>query len=231
MGSWSCSPAAAGADPAKRSRSNSIGGGAKMMPRSTFVLTNKTKWDEVYKIEKTLGEGITGAVHLVRHLHTGCLYAKKSINLADQDPAQKAELRNEIKLLRVLDHPNIVHLYETFEHDGQMHLIMENCEGGELFKMLRSGPNHHTFSEAEVAAICHGALSALAYCHNLKIVHRDLKPQNIVFPKTGDLSDIKIIDFGMSKQGMKKTVFGRRAVQTACGTPLYVAPEIIKDAR
>ena len=65
----------------------------------------------------------------------------------------------------------------------------------------------------------------------LGIVHRDLKPQNIVFPTKGNMKDIKIIDFGMSKRGMKRTMFGRRAVQTACGTPLYVAPELVEGAR
>ena len=63
------------------------------------------------------------------------------------------------------------------------------------------------------------------------IVHRDLKPQNIVFPTKGNMEDVKIIDFGMSKRGMKRTMFGRRAVQTACGTPLYVAPELVEGAR
>ena len=201
------------------------------VPRSAFVPSHAEKWDDVYEIVQHLGEGITGAVHLVKHKRTGELFAKKSINLADQDPAQKKELINEINLLRVLDHPNIVHLYECFNYNDEMHLIMENLEGGELYSMLRSGENKHEFTDAEVAAICHGALSALAYCHARKIVHRDLKPQNIVFPTKGDLSDVKIIDFGMSKRGMKKTMFGRRAVQTACGTPLYVAPEIIVGAR
>ena len=130
---------------------------------------------------------------------------KKSINLSDQDPAQKKELIHEINLLRVLDHPYIVHLYECFNYNDEMHLIMENLEGGELYSMLRSGEKRHEFTDDEVASICHGALSALAYCHARKIVHRDLKPQNIVFPTKGDLSDVKIIDFGISKLGMKKT--------------------------
>lgn len=222
--SSSFSSTASGSGKAKSSKN-------MLMARSAFVASHAEKWDEVYEIVKHLGEGITGAVHLVRHKRTGELYAKKSINLEDQDPAQTKELINEINLLRVLDHPNIVHLYEYFNYKDEMHLIMENLEGGELFSMLRSGKNHHEFTEDEVASICHGALSALAYCHARNIVHRDLKPQNIVFPTKGDLSDVKIIDFGMSKRGMKKTMFGRRAVQTACGTPLYVAPEIILGAR
>eukprot|EP00946_MAST-07B_sp_MAST-7B-sp1_P001870 g1870.t1 len=208
-----------------------VSGRSMTVSRSAFVPSHTERWDEVYEIVKHLGEGITGAVHLVKHKRTGELYAKKSINLSDQDPAQKKELINEINLLRVLDHPNIVHLYECFNYNDEMHLIMENLEGGELYSMLRSGEKRHEFTDDEVASICHGALSALAYCHARKIVHRDLKPQNIVFPTKGDLSDVKIIDFGMSKRGMKKTFFGRRAVQTACGTPLYVAPEIITGAR
>ena len=120
------------------------------------------------------------------------------------------ELRNEIDLLRELDHPNIVHLYECFEHDGQIHLIMENCEGGELYAMFVHGSQQfHTFTETEISKICFGALSALSYCHKKGIVHRDLKPQNIVFPHEGNLNDIKIIDFGMSKRGMSKRMSKR----------------------
>lgn len=200
--------------------------------RSAFVKTNNKRWDQEYVVTKTLGAGITGSVHLVKKIGTENYFAKKSINIEDQDPAQMKELRNEIDLLRELDHPNIVHLYECFEHDGQIHLIMENCEGGELYAMFVHGSQQfHTFTETEISKICFGALSALSYCHKKGIVHRDLKPQNIVFPHEGNLNDIKIIDFGMSKRGMKRTVFGRRAIQTACGTPLYVAPEIICGAR
>ena len=200
--------------------------------RSQFVKTNNKRWNDDYIALKTLGAGITGSVQLVKRKGTENLFAKKSINVDDQDPAQMKELRNEIALLRELDHPNIVHLYECFEHDGQIHLIMENCEGGELYKMFIHGSEtYHAFTEDEISKICFGALSALAYCHQKGIVHRDLKPQNIVFPQTGNVTDVKIIDFGMSKKGMKRTIFGRRAIQTACGTPLYVAPEIVSGAR
>ena len=215
-----------------RSQSESSSHHGVSANRSAFVRTRNKKWQQDYTITETLGQGITGSVHLVQKNGTTDYFAKKSINIEDQDPAQMKELRNEIDLLRELDHPNIVHLYECYEHDGQIHLIMENCAGGELYAMFRHGTEeYHAFTEDEISKICHGALSALAYCHSKGIVHRDLKPQNIVFPTAGNLNDIKIIDFGMSKRGMKRTRFGRRAVQTACGTPLYVAPEIICGAR
>ena len=186
--------------------------------RSQFVKTNSKRWQDDYVLKKTLGAGITGSVHLVQRIGTDDLFAKKSINVDDQDPAQMEELRNEIALLRELDHPNIVHLYECYEHDQQIHLVMENCEGGELFERFRHGSlTYHNFTEDEISKICFGALSALSYCHSKGIVHRDLKPQNIVFPQKDNLEDIKIIDFGMSKKGMKRTIFGRRALQTACG--------------
>lgn len=219
----------ASSEPETRSSESSRSLHAK---RSAFVKTIDRRWDQEYVITKTLGQGITGSVHLVKKIGTEDFFAKKSINIEDQDPAQMKELRNEIDLLRELDHPNIVHLYECFEHDGQIHLIMENCGGGELYAMLVHGSeDYHNFTEEEISKICHCSLSALAYCHSKGIVHRDLKPQNIVFPTAGDLNDVKIIDFGMSKRGMKRTIFGRRAIQTACGTPLYVAPEIICGAR
>ena len=143
------------------------------------------------------------------------IYAMKSIHL-EQFTQQIFidELRNEIAILKNLDHPNIVRAIETFEFRGKISIVMELCSGGDLYA-------RDPYSEAEAARIVSSILSAIAYMHSRKIVHRDLKFENVLFVNTSPMSDVKLIDFGLSK------VYVDRRFTDICGTIYTMAPEVI----
>ena len=192
---------------------------------------------ENYEQGKVLGSGITGQVRVVKNKLTGVEYAMKTINLDRVDKAQLKELRNEIKILSQLDHPNIVRLYECFEDERTMYLIMELCIGGELAQRKLT-------KEGQVVALTSQLLSAIAYCHKRGVVHRDIKLENIIFVNDERTSPIKLIDFGLSTtfslvddnagstqaadRNFKPNFGQSRLFLTTCGTAHYMAPEVIK---
>lgn len=102
----------------------------------------------------------------------------------------------EVKILQTLDHPNVIKLYEYFEDEENVYLVNELCTGGELFDRIIKA---EYFNEEVAAKIFRQILQALNYCHQLSIVHRDLKPENFLFVSPDEDSDLKIIDFGLSK--------------------------------
>ncbi len=105
-------------------------------------------------------------------------------------------LKNEIEILRTLDHPNIIRLYEIFEDKSYLYLVMEYCEGGELFEQLAS---QGVFTEKRAHAIFSQVVPAIFYCHTKGICHRDLKLENFVLDsREKDPPLIKVIDFGFS---------------------------------
>ena len=107
---------------------------------------------------------------------------------------EEQSFKYEISILKKLDHPNILKLYEVFEDDKRYYLVTELCKGGELFDEII---NKVQFSEKEAATIVQQILQAVAYCHSLGIVHRDLKPENVLIDKELN-NTLKIIDFGTS---------------------------------
>ena len=127
-------------------------------------------------------------------------------------------IRDEIKILSTLDHPNIIKYYETYESPNYIYLVMEYCQGGELFEKLTN--NREEFTEQKCALIMKSLFLAVNHCHSNGITHRDLKPENIMY--AGD-DRIKIIDFGLSKS----TIKGKPGLETMAGTPYYLAPEVL----
>jgi calcium-dependent protein kinase len=129
-------------------------------------------------------------------------------------------MRRELDILKSLDHPNIIKFYETYQDDHYLYFVMEYCAGGELLERL---VQRKSLLEKNVSPIIFKVFSALNYLHRNKICHRDIKLENVLF-KDKENSDIKLIDFGLSvkvsemEEGKGKTV----------GTPLYLAPEILK---
>lgn len=124
--------------------------------------------------------------------------------------------------MRNLDHPNIIKLYETFEDSRNIYLVMEICEGGELFdRIIDKGQ----FSETEARVIFTQMIQAINYCHSNGIAHRDLKPENFLFLTKAEDSPIKVIDFGLSKHFDEKG--GHSAMTTRAGTPYYISPEVL----
>ena len=135
------------------------------------------------------------------------------------DDQYLATLTNEIKIMKQLDHPNIVKLYEIYQDTRNIYLITEYLEGGELFDLILKSKH---FNENIAAKIMKQLLSAIAYCHSKKIVHRDLKPENLLIVKTNTY-EIKVIDFGLSR-----TFEPNKNMYSRMGTPFYIAPEVLK---
>lgn len=142
----------------------------------------------------------------------------------------------EITILQQLDHPNVLKLYEYFEDDKYVYLITELCKGGELFDRIQAA---EFFPEEQAAKIFLQILKPINYCHQVGIAHRDIKPENFIFESKAEDSDLKIIDFGLSKfvKGNSKLQdLGRekindkkqlKSMNTSAGTPAYISPEVL----
>jgi len=149
----------------------------------------------VYNFEKKeLGKGTYGVVRAGIHKDTKQRRAIKTI--------ARSKIKNwdrfltEVKILQTLDHPHVIKLYEYFEDETNVYLVTEMCSGGELFDRIIAA---EYFNEAMAASIFKQILMALSYCHGERVVHRDLKPENFLFVDNSETSDLKIIDFGLSK--------------------------------
>merc|ERR1719313_1083630 len=188
--------------------------------RAFFMASQTGRIDENYKMDKKeLGRGTYGSVSKGKNKVTGIVRAVKAINKKSlPDPARFAQ---EIEVMRALDHPNIVKLYETYEDARNVYLVMELCTGGELFDRIIEA---NYFSERVAAFLIRQVLSAVFYMHTQSIAHRDLKPENFLLgnEKSVEEAPLKIIDFGLSK----RFEAGSPMTTKAC-TPYYVAPEVL----
>lgn len=120
-----------------------------------------------------------------------------------------------------MDHPNIIKYYEEYENEKYIYLVMEYCDGGDLYDKIEQVVNQKgVFSEREAVQVVEKLFRAINHCHAHGVCHRDLKPENIMIGKNGEL---KIIDFGLSKLQLGAA----RELQTKVGSPFYVAPEIL----
>lgn len=192
--------------------------------RDTFIDISDHSLREKYECTKQLGKGGFGKVFEVRNKTTGNLYACKKLTKLDIDNLNK--FRREIDILMKLDHPNIIKLYEIFEAPNSLYLIMEECQGGELFeKISEHAENNEIYSEKDTANIMMQVLSAIEYCHNNGICHGDLKPENLLYLKKGNEENnpLKVIDFGLSQ-----TLTEKKKLSSKVGTPYYISPEILE---
>jgi calcium-dependent protein kinase len=172
-----------------------------------------------------LGSGISGLVRLATHRATGLKYAVKCLDLGLVDTEEGLQqLREEIYIMCQLDHPNIVRLEEVYESHSEIYLVQELCLGGELFDRLDEQPDYH-YTEAQCARLIKQMLCSVRYIHSKGIIHRDLKLENFLFSDTGADSELKMIDFGLSKHFK----FGE-VQHEAVGTPYTVAPEVIRGS-
>jgi len=171
--------------------------------------------------DSTLGEGVTGSVHKWRHAATGDIVAVKSVRKRGMTVEGIDNLKQEIKLLSMLDHPNIVKIREAFEDEQTITIVMEICSGGELFDNLEKENN---YSQQRAATLFKQMVSAVGYCHKMNVAHRDLKLENFVFESRDKDAQLKLIDFGLSNRHQSG---GIRRMNTLVGTPYYMAPEVI----
>jgi len=219
-------------------RKNSFGGssaGSSFLSESEscISISNKLFIDEVndspskkYEILSKLGSGSFGNVYLARNKFTDEKVALKQIKKSSANLLSDGEIKDEIEILKNLDHPDIVRIIESFNTKNSYILITEYCEGGELFDQVKN-----QLSETQIAVIFRQLLSGLAYLHSNNVVHRDLKLENILIHEieksktTGeDLFNIKIIDFGTAR------IFDKnRKPQSIVGSSYYIAPEVLRQ--
>lgn len=167
-----------------------------------------------------LGSGAFSVVRLGVNKVTGQNTAVKIISKKKLSEDDLASLAMEIEILGCLNHPHIIKLYETYDEGADIYIVTELVEGGELFDRIVAKTN---YTEKEARDLIKLLLETLAYMHDQGVVHRDLKPENLLLCSENDDSDIKIADFGFAKR-----VADLNPRETACGTPGYVAPEILR---
>uniref|UniRef100_H2YPH8 MAP/microtubule affinity-regulating kinase 3 n=1 Tax=Ciona savignyi TaxID=51511 RepID=H2YPH8_CIOSA len=173
-----------------------------------------------YRILKTIGKGNFAKVKLARHVLTGREVAIKIIDKKQLNPSSLQKLFREVRIMKHLDHPNIVKLYEVIENSKQLLLVMEYANGGEVFDYLVA---HGRMKEKEARAKFRQIVSSVQYLHSKKIVHRDLKAENLLLD--ADMN-IKIADFGFSNEFTP----GHK-LDTFCGSPPYAAPELFQGKK
>ena len=176
-----------------------------------------------YKKKNFLGEGSFAAVYLVQNRITESIRAMKIITKTSNNSEEdEKEIINEINILKLMDHPNILKIFEFYSSKESYSIITEYCSGGELFQEItEKGP----FNERYTAYVMYQIFSAINYCHNMNIIHRDLKPENILIVdrNKNNFPRIKVCDFGTSKM-VEKGAVQKKLV----GSSYYIAPEVIK---
>ena len=173
-----------------------------------------------YIIKQTLGTGAYATVKLAVHKTTGMKYAIKTYEkFRLVDPHRKKSVQREIQILEKLDHPNAMKLCGTIDNTKQLHLVQEYVNGCSLYQYIKKRPTRRLL-ESTTKKIFSQVINCIAYLHSHQIHHRDIKLENILISKD---HAVKVIDFGFS------TCFSNeRKVKLCCGTPSYMAPEIVK---
>ena len=190
--------------------------------KDNFISVGNRGLKDVYENIKRIGKGSFGKVFQVRNKSTNKFYACKKISKLNMD---KTQFQKEVEILMRMDHPNIIKLYEVFESENSMYLIMEECFGGELFdRILKRIKKNDLYNEKEACKIMQQVIGAIEYCHNNGIVHRDLKPENLLYAYEGEEENnpIKIVDFGLSQN-----INYNKTLSSKVGTAYYVPPEIL----
>jgi 5'-AMP-activated protein kinase catalytic alpha subunit len=174
-----------------------------------------------YELGRLLGIGMFAKVYNARSLTTGESVAIKAM---DKQKILKVgmtkQIKREISVMRLVRHPNIVRLYEVMATKSKIYIVMEYVKGGELFNRVAQKKK---LKEEEARKYFQQLISAVDFCHSRGVYHRDLKPENLLLDDNGD---IKVCDFGLSALPDQFRQDG--LLHTACGTPNYVAPEVIK---
>ncbi|KAI4163521.1 MAG: hypothetical protein LQ342_002793 [Letrouitia transgressa] len=191
-----------------------------------------------WQLGMTIGKGSSGRVRKARHAITGQDAAIKIVSkkvaeklrttslanmdtfISQQQQGKRAipfGIEREVVIMKLIEHPNIISLYDVWENRGELYLVLEYVEGGELFDHISS---HGFLPEAEAVRIFRQLIAGLSYCHRFNICHRDLKPENILLDRD---NNIKIVDFGMAALQP-----ANKWLQTSCGSPHYASPEVIR---
>mmetsp|Transcript_19183 Transcript_19183/g.35037 ORF Transcript_19183/g.35037 Transcript_19183/m.35037 type:complete len:484 (-) Transcript_19183:373-1824(-) len=182
----------------------------------TFFQIQTKRFQTVYSIGELIGESLSSEIRSCVHKETKTKRAVKVIRKTVKT-SKKEEIHREIEILKTLDHPNILRLFELFEDEKRFYIVTEALRGRELFEeILRRG----SFNENDTASIMHQLLSAVNYLHQNKIAHRDLKPENILLEGSTEIN-ITLIDFGSAIS------FLNRELKGTIGSTYYISPEVL----
>jgi serine/threonine protein kinase len=204
-------------------------------PRTYYLLSkdDKEKWIiaikkvigysnlfDFYEIKETLGKGKFGLVKAAIHKKTNKKVAVKVMSKKEMT-VQDVELqRREIEILKMCQHPYIIRLLDIFENQDYIYIVMENLQGGDLFTYLEK--RDFEIPEERAKVLGHQIATALYYLHSFGVAHRDLKPENILMVTDDDDTDLKLVDFGLSK-----IIGPNESSLDPFGTLSYVAPEVL----
>ena len=179
-----------------------------------------TNMFEHYEFKETIGKGKFGLVKSAVHKKTGKEVAVKVMSKKDMS-VQDVELqKREIEILKMCQHPHIIRLLDIFENHEKIYILMELLKGGDLFTYLEK--RNFELSEDRAKTLSHQLATALYYLHSFGVAHRDLKPENILMVSDDEESDLKIVDFGLSK-----IIGPNESSLDPFGTLSYVAPEVL----
>nr|XP_027782977.1 serine/threonine-protein kinase Nek1 [Marmota flaviventris] len=176
---------------------------------------------EKYARVQKIGEGSFGKAILVESTEDGRQYVIKEINISGMSSKEREESRREVAVLANMKHPNIVQYRESFEENGSLYIVMDYCEGGDLFKRINAQKGI-LFQEDQILDWFVQICLALKHVHDRKILHRDIKSQNIFLTKDGT---VQLGDFGIARV-LNSTV---ELARTCIGTPYYLSPEICEN--
>jgi tRNA A-37 threonylcarbamoyl transferase component Bud32 len=183
--------------------------------------TSGKRFDELYRLKGVLGTGAFSTVREGFHRSSDIIsYAVKCINRKKLSEEDEAALLDEVSILKEMRHQHIIRLFDFFTEPATYYLVMERMRGGELFDRIVAKAY---YNEKEARDTCKILLEAVGYCHANHVAHRDLKPENLLLLSDIDDSQVKIADFGFAKK-----VYKKNSLTTQCGTPGYVAPEILE---
>jgi serine/threonine protein kinase len=176
-------------------------------------------FEEIYDIQKDIGEGKFGSVKLGIHKTTGQKVAVKVIKKEPMDPQDVELIKTEIDLMKLFRHPNLVKLLDHFENNDYIYIVMEFLSGGDMLSYIKE---KQVLKESRAAKIIYNIALGVSYLNSYGIVHRDLKPENLMLIDSSENSSVKIIDFGLTK-----TVAPGEKMKESLGTINYVAPEVL----
>ena len=178
-------------------------------------------FEDNYSIGEELGKGAYAIVYKCTHHKTKKVWAVKVVDKSKAGPKDINDVQHEVTMMKTIgSHPHVVQLHEFFDTPKSMYLILDILEGGMLFDRIVKLKH---YSEKDASRLVKNFLMALEHIHSKGIMHRDLKPENLLLKRnTGDdashLTDVALADFGLA---------GRVPGQTCCGSPSYIAPEVI----
>jgi len=188
--------------------------------RSTAHSATRSFQEDYQATDEVLGVGMTGEVGVAVHKSTGAKVAVKTFKIDELSEMQLGDMLREIKIQSSVRHPNLARVHGCYESEGRVQLVIEHLDGGSGAERLKRG-----FSEAQAAAVVAQVLEAAEHLHANGIVHRDIKLDNVMFEDRAS-DKVRLIDFGLACRWKQ----GARPLTRSCGTPYYMAPEVLKGS-